>query len=1093
MARLTTQPIVLTAVTFAARMRLAEPGLTLVEEVALKAIGLGVSDVGVLSSLLGLGARPTYDLLHDLWRAGHVLVATGKSRVELAGRARRLFGQGELHTLASAERKVEAVSLVQELLTGGVLPPTGAWRPEGPDSALLPVPMAGLDLGSVPRSALEDALRRALERRARRPAKGQGVRPLKIQELWLDPEQLIQAPTHEAPETQSRRYLNLVADIWMDADARRMRFSLVHAPNLSPPHIRALEQALSERADLDANLLFFKRLREALERKPDVKIPARRADALSRLTEAAGRLDRVDTNTALQRHDDLYQMFESAIDELTDAARHQARTSLLEGYKAHDEALRALARRASNQLVLANPWITLNGLIDDDRGESWFTLIEATLKRGVRVILLWGIREDSELPRDVRSALEDLSQHSPGLLLASRRSSTLHAKVVVADTEEAIVTSYNFLAPPRAGDSLELGLHLRARADGEHPAAVLDLLSWARDRYPEFLARTAIETQPARPLDLAEDLTRPSPPEPPALPEGKDQHEERVLALRVWASEWQRVARHLREQAEGLGAGVRLVRDSAHRELLWEALRESRHRLVVSSDKLAVDVVNDRFARAVRARVEAGVPCAFLYRSEGVSDHTEGPAARLKAIATEAPDLCRVLSARSHTKLMVRDDNLVLGSYNFLSYGAEEGGHSRRVERSELSLSVQDADLVDRALGLLDARSPGAFAGLQGRGARTGSKTLNNLPPSMQGLLRALNEVQSPPDALEQWFLRSTAPWAELDALRRADASPALLERAVLAALAFSSDEGVARSNWQARAALMRWQAADLVGAAVLLPRSGNDLLPTWLVDLGAAVQVGATATAVEAPNNEDEATAALALLVASALTTGNWLVLEGLEEDCWTKYMRHVDWKHGTEAWMRSTGGSPIDLELLQRFNDSATQRSDSLREKESFRVALDDALGAGSVFPIRQKSWDYLREENNFLGVLLASYENDDPARLTSYLDQMKRERTNPTTLMDDAVSKREDQAFRNVWDPKRNYRVQRLNRAWEAAKKWVRVSRGQASTPKETRHIQAARDLQTALDSLARLEPDSPLSPAALRVVRERLRPLLSLDVH
>ena len=72
MRRLNAQAIVVPAVTFAARVRLGEGNLTEIERVVLEAIGMGVSQVSTLTALLGLGARPTLDLLYDLWRAGHI-------------------------------------------------------------------------------------------------------------------------------------------------------------------------------------------------------------------------------------------------------------------------------------------------------------------------------------------------------------------------------------------------------------------------------------------------------------------------------------------------------------------------------------------------------------------------------------------------------------------------------------------------------------------------------------------------------------------------------------------------------------------------------------------------------------------------------------------------------------------------------------------------------------------------------------------------------------------------------------------------------------------------------------------------------------
>ena len=66
--------------------------------------------------------------------------------------------------LDSAENNLEVVHLVQELVTGAVLPHLGQPDPRGPESALTPSAMTSLELERVSRAELLDAVKGEVER-----------------------------------------------------------------------------------------------------------------------------------------------------------------------------------------------------------------------------------------------------------------------------------------------------------------------------------------------------------------------------------------------------------------------------------------------------------------------------------------------------------------------------------------------------------------------------------------------------------------------------------------------------------------------------------------------------------------------------------------------------------------------------------------------------------------------------------------------------------------------------------------------------------------------------------------------------------------
>ena len=1097
MKRITTQEIVIPAVTFGVKVRLSEGGLTPIERVAIEAIGHGVQDVSLLGTLLGLGQRPALDLLYDLWRAGYLVVGAERGKVRLIGPALTHFRAGTLDALESAERNLRTVHLLQELLTGAVLPWLGTTRPAGADSAIVPTPRSALDLSGVTKAELSDAVERELERERRRSkaTDANDVRALKLVETWVEPDQLMLVPSADAPQVQSRRFLTVYADVWIDTNSQRMMFELVHAPDLPPTLRRALSRALGQRAERDAGLVFYKRLRQELERRAHQDAPRAGRDTISRFVEESARLDHVDAGTVGQRHQTLRALWLDAQDVLAERQSAQAQTELLVGYEAHDAALRTLASAAQRQLVLANPWISLDGLISEAGGVSWLSLLTTLLHRGVRVVLLWGISEDAQLPPEVKNALEDLRARFPSLFLRSVHSANLHAKVAVRDAAEAIVTSYNFLQPPRNGDSLELGVRVWGETETRCPGVVSRLLDWARRCYPEHLARAQVNITPD---ELGAALQPPlALPDEPALPEvNTDNLEQRAVGLRLWAEEWRTLAVQAQTLAEQLGEGVTLIEGGEHKTRLWHALAECRSRLVVLSDQLSVDVVNDRFVGALQSRLDADVPCTFMFRREGATDSEDGPTARLLRLAKANPTLVRVAPARSHAKVLIADDHLTLGSFNFLSYIGETGGSRGRAERAELSVQLSGPSLVDRLLEELDGLAPGVFSPLVGRSVTTADRGELSTPRALQPLVEALHD--DGPASLRAWFKRSNDPWGELDALRRARLAAPLLHRATLAALAYASDErSPARDRWRVSAALSRWVLGDLVGAALLLPEAppADATLRPELAKLGAQAQAndGASLTLFE-PRDEDEAAAMLALSLPTALLQGRWELIQPLHDSAPRLPGELRRWPTALQEYQRAGQGQPLNVALLARHASEAERRGIALTAYLQLGDALARAAQVGFLFPVGQHAWGRLRASGGFLGELEAAHAARDAQRLGAYLRRLDETRRTPEQLMDEAsVLSKDAHGNDKIEFSKRESCLTRLNRAHIAARAWVEAEVAIQMTPEDTRALNSARALARALVELSSpsLLTRLTLASPALALARARLHPLLTLE--
>ncbi|RME24433.1 MAG: hypothetical protein D6798_11255 [Deltaproteobacteria bacterium] len=1090
--RLKAQLVVVPCVTFAARARLAADSgaLTPVELLALRAIGLGLDDVDSLAEVMGLGSRPALDVVYDFWLRGYVVVDTAEAKVRLAGEAARAFSEGALEKLGTAENNLQVVPLLQELVSGSVLPSLGRLRPPGSESALVPTMRGGLNLAGVTRAELLDAVQLQVERQGRKVG-----RNLSVQEAWVEPDQLLVEASAGATINE-RRFLPLWADVTQDPDSGRLLFNIVEAPRgVTPPRRQGLERGLALLAERLPDQLFFKRLREELSKAPTADGVSAAEPAIPRLQRAVSGLSDTDPGLVDQRQKQLNELHVEACHELRSLARAQAQIDVVAGYEAHEAEVLRLIEAAQRQLVLGNPWMRPTALLEPPpgMGKSWFDAIEAALGRGVQVFLLWGIAVDSILDSQVANALGDLAARFPGLVF-SRRSSTLHAKFVVRDAHEAIVTSYNFLNPPTARDSLELGLVVRGTGDDVAPEAVLDLLEWSRNAFPDYLAAQRMLLLPA---ELgATEMAAPELPGAPAVPAAEAAAAASAVgraAISHWESAWKHVASHLVDMADQMGGGVRLVVDREHREALWGALRSAGRRLAVLSDRVSVDVVTDRFIRALKARLDAGTAASFLFRRGGASDRSDGPAGRLVAEAARVPDRCRVREGPSHAKVLVCDDTLVVGSFNFLSYSGEYDSGAR--ERAELSIAVDSGEAVDRVLTVLAEAWPDAFGPLLGLAAPSRSSVLEGLPASLQPLFAQLASSPDPGRVFVERFATAD-PWSDLAALEEAGCPDELLMVGAAAALAVAPDLGSDPAvRWRGRLALERWKAHDFIGAALLLePGAPPPALPGWLARLGASVQGGPVdGELVPADLSGEEPgvlASAAALVIVAVLREGRFELLDGLRRIRTSCGEQPRQWIDATIEFVEATY-QPIPLPLLRKQAGRAQREADIAAAREEFATALSRAENVGFRFPLGEHTWTRLKMDGYLLGVLRAALDADDPGKAASLLTMISKEETSAESLMDAASYEVRDEHNSRIEDPKRTSCVKRLQKAVEAAQRWAIL----ADTPATTRSDAAVlHSCMVLARGLAGLTPtngasDEPAA-AALAFARKRLAPLLSI---
>jgi phosphatidylserine/phosphatidylglycerophosphate/cardiolipin synthase-like enzyme len=1091
--RLKAQLVVVPCVSFAARARLAAEGggLTPVEQLALRAIGLGLDNVDSLAEVMGLGTRPALDAVYDFWLRGYVVVDTAEAKIRLAGDAARAFSESTLNKLATAENNLEIVPLLQELVSGAVLPSVGRSRPPGSESTLVPTSRGVLDLAKVTRAELLDAVQLQVEMQARKLG-----RDLFVQEAWVEPAQLLVEAASGANICE-RRFLPLWADITQDMDSGRLQFSIVEAPRgLTPTQRQGLERGLALLAERLPDQLFFKRLREELSKAPAVDGVQASESAVDRLRRSANGLAGTGPGLVTQRHEQLAELHKEASHEVRTFALAQARVQLVTGYDDLESTALRLFQTAERQLVLGNPWIRSAALLEPPPGlpTSWFDALKQALGRGVQVFILWGIAADSMLDPRVANALGDLAARHPGLVF-SRRSSTLHAKFVVRDAHETLVTSYNFLDPPVARDSLELGLLVAGEEDGSAPQAVLDLLEWSRDAFPDYLSAQRMLLLPNE-LGASEIAVSPIPGVPMVPAEEAASAGTTVgrAAIAYWEEAWKALADGLVAVATAQGCGVRLVVDREHREALWAALRTADRRLAVTSDRVSVDVVTDRFVRTLKSRLDAGTQAAFLFRRQGASDRTDGAAGRLLSEGVHLPDRCRVQEGRSHAKVLISDDTLLVGSFNFLSFSGDYDSGSR--ERAELSIRVDSPAVVEETLAVLAGAWPEAFEPLRDLGATRRAPDLVALPSQLQKLFASLATSSEPGRVFLDRFT-SHDPWADLAALQRASCPDDLLMVGAAAALATAPNLACdAALQWTNRLAVARWKAHDFVGAALLLEGITRPApLPSWLARLGASVDGALVEGALIPPALDDEQPGVL--IAASALGIVAVLLAERFDL---TDDLQRLGAVIGSPAsrWIDATVGyveatyQPLPLTLLRQRAGRERRAAEVAAARAEFETALASAETVGFLFPLGERTWARLKMDGCLLGVLRAALDGGDAAMAFPFLDRLRQGQVTIEDLMDDASMQVRDEHNRRISEPKRGSCLKRLRRAVEAATQWANLTTATGTSPSDVAILKFCRVLAVALGGLQLPEgvADDPRTAPAVCYARARLALLLAM---
>ncbi|WP_158853232.1 hypothetical protein [Saccharothrix deserti] len=969
--------------------------LTPTEKIVLKAVHAGTTTLGDLAAVLGLPQRMLVDIAQDLWKAGYLLVVRSKAGVRVSKEVADHIGKGTLDTLASAEVVDTTRNLMVDKLTNEIRSVTGRDTP-GQRRFAVPVENSPTRLADLTTTDLLAAMERDVAREARLRREREDGSENKEQSGFAREQRVISA--HLSPaglESVGRRWLPVEVRPAVDPMDDALTVTVVD-PAFSQAQRTAIEEQLGRLAAVRPQDDFFRALRG--QAPPGLVEAPSLAEAAVRLREQAVVAATIPAGQRRNWHLSLLDLDRRLDAQLNELASREVTATAVVGDR-HTDALVELIGEARAQLVITAPWISYAGL------SAVLPALRLALKRGVDVFLLWGISHDQVLEGRVSGLLYDTTLrsatgpsagrlHVPGtgshnrVLSASgddtiAGSSRTHAKVAVADAELALVTSWNMLNTPDA--SQEIGV-LLADAHGGPCRPVRDVLRWARSIVPDYKTSNLVlvteqdfalregtsrqsRDRPAKRPDVPATDRRVPPSEPD---DGESQAS--ANAAKGWSKAWVDHADRLAAAlATRTGADARIVVDGTHRDTLKQAVRSATFRLAITSDQLSAQVVDDRFVAALRAALERGVEVAVRYKRPHEVDvpppNANGrPAAppptraelALAELRADFPDLCTVERVNLHAKVLVWDDEVVVGSFNFLSFeGFFNSGATYR-RRSEVSARITSRALADQL-----ARQVGL---VRPRPART------ELPPApvAQGAYLTvqliLNDVAAgvePATTVAKHLVTVADPWPVLERLAE-DADRGLLR--VAAATCLSLDGTAATQPGRRR--WVRWLVEDLWSdgryvEALVLRRLVDD--ETARPRLSVAVLAAARGSSVypAASNNAlslldnptgdtpqhrmAEAAVLLAASVEQVLWTGGVdardnleLVLSEVVDDASEDDQGIRPWKELGEAAHQYAVGSfaiPVPVEAI-RLDLARRQESDARdRAWARLRTALDRA----------------------------------------------------------------------------------------------------------------------------------------------------------
>lgn len=632
-----------------------------------------------LVGMFGIGYRPTLDLVHDLWSAGNLAVDTSTGALYVTAATRRLL-EDDTHELPSVRRSEVDLPVLRELVTGHFLPArrlAGEVRRGFTAPAVLD-PTAG-KLTDDESAELLELARRLVPR-------------------TLGGEQQVVHDVIPA-DTAARGVRRTVIQVRAHVEQHEMEgllFDIVKPITIADHVRRAIGDRLQTLAQESPGLHIFKNLAAKVASAAGSQVDSIER-ALARLDDACGDLARGGRDTAMTLHRACEAAARDVLAIIRDDVSHTATVDVLAGTETFNRAVRNAIAQARNQLVLVCPFVDSSDAAVLAYERYTEDLLHVMRVHGVRVVVLWGIEHQKAIDPRFANWLALLQADSRnGVVVRAVESARLHAKAVICDGHLAIVGSVNFLNK-RGTDGIELGLVVRSGDDAPSPV-VVDLLQWARRVAPTADVSSAIEV-PMPPQPASVGLPTPAEPEATRRPDAP--YGEAEMALQHCREAWEQFRLEVVALFGRWRSVCRVAEDADNRRLLLRAIRRARWRLLIASDRLSEEAFDASVRRMLVARFAEGLPVALVW--QGRPDESAGIEAKIAELGAEYPGTLTLVKTNNHAKVVVCDEDVLVSSFNFLSFqGDYETVRGARGPR-ELGIHVAAGEAADGVVkGLLE-------------------------------------------------------------------------------------------------------------------------------------------------------------------------------------------------------------------------------------------------------------------------------------------------------------------------------------------------------------------------------------------------------
>ena len=852
---------------------------------------------------------------------------------------------------------------------------------------------------------------------------------------------------------------------------------------------------------------FVQHLRDQGYTEPAVPKDVR--ETLARLRKAVASLAEVEPSLRAQRHDDLLGDFEEVHAWSTERLSSDVEIEVVTGRLAHERKAEELVDAARRQLVIASPWLRGRAL------ERLLPALRRALEREVDVYLLWGIDRVATVDADVLNHMTLLAGEFPRFLHWTERGAGTHAKLLVQDGARALVTSWNMLSAP--GDStFELGLVIGSAQPRRVARPIEELLAWAQSQYPDYIESRLMCTL-AEDFALARDghavAGDPPPivveavaPERPGEPHSDPQVDAAVGNL--WAAAWSAAVAGLEQLERAARRQCATVhRDGQHRTAMWRGIRGARERLLVCSDQLGPDVVNDAFIAALTERLEDGLRVGLVWsrRVKHASGGADDPVQRLEALAEQYPDRLTLVNVdKTHAKLVVADDMTLVSSFNFLSFEGyyELGDRGGRRQRTELGVEVSGRHCADTVIAALASgvgsgldRLPAAIAV-----ADPAEQPVAAIAPAgpvvrLAGLLSESTTEAEGAEAIAGALREAADAGALLEQLDAAAVPLPILRPAVAIAVLGLDLEPDVREEWLAWLAADAWRERRFVEAAALAgafttrrprPDAPTHAEAVVFASLGTRQFDEAVLQALDGDLDPQEraclAIAGMLALVFDGAPDGEALLDAGDDlPDAWQRVLNAAG-TYWTEAYR------PLPVARIEQAVDASREQAAQDGAWQELALALQSARSKNFAFGSGKKTRMHLFRADSPFGRLEAVVASRDGGKLEGWVSEHAK--VDVGAFLDDATRAATGRTDQLLARGTRQDYVARLTRVFDAARAAATVS-PVASDEEDSTRMRAAASLRdvvrAAWDELDATTTGAAVFDTAVAVAADRFRPL------